>query len=129
MKHFKTEGPCQRRKKSGGRKNNTKSLSTDDTNRVYQLIKNYAEYLASRWMISCFCHHQLQRAKCIDSSLPKFSCLTCLISLEEFIFLTGENGDPFCSSCCCLFLVDFAFLPTFVFDVTMYYTGNIYTDQ
>ena len=43
MKHFKTEGPSQRRKRSGGRKNNTKSLSMDDTNRVYQFIKNYAE--------------------------------------------------------------------------------------
>ena len=27
------------------------------------------------------------------------------------------------------FFVDFAFLDTFVFDVTVYYTGNIYTGQ
>ncbi|XP_070174272.1 uncharacterized protein [Littorina saxatilis] len=44
MAHFKEQGgPCPRQSKRGGRKNNTKSLTHDDTNRVFRFIQNYAE--------------------------------------------------------------------------------------
>ena len=63
--------------------------------------------------------------------LKNASLLVCKIPFLHSLTVEwmDKNGGPFCSSCCCLFLVDLAFLATFVFDVTVYCIGNLYTGQ
>ena len=77
-KHYQAEGLTLSRRKTGGRKNNTRSLTLDDTARVVRFIKNYSEDHAvfllgrapvSRWRTSVCCLHHFQRAVFIGCML------------------------------------------------------------
>jgi hypothetical protein len=43
MAHYKINGPSEREDNRGGRKNNTKALSLDETRLIKRFILNYAE--------------------------------------------------------------------------------------